>query len=329
MPRGRGPFAPPPGKILHGVSDTTAYADFADFSKRVGARPALLEDFYHWGTPLTTGALQRWHATHTRGVLSLSTAPGGEPEGITPRAIAMGRDDHYLLRLNQSIANSRQVVYIRLFPEMNGYWNPYSAFNRNGSRRDGAHSPASFRKAWQRAVLILRGGRVSAINRALRQHGMPPVLRSRDPHSPAYRAEGVGRGLDRPKVAFMWTPLLKGSPDVRGNGPGAYWPGWNFVDWVGTDAYSRYASRGWWAALDRFYRIHRRVPFVFGEYSPWNDDKSGRFTRHLFHWAEGHGRLGMMVFYRSVAKNTAYSLDHFPKAARVIRHELNRRQFAR
>ena len=46
--------------------------------------PAVLEDFYHWGTPLGTGAFHRWNATRTRGVLSLSTAPGGLPEIVSP-----------------------------------------------------------------------------------------------------------------------------------------------------------------------------------------------------------------------------------------------------
>ena len=44
-----------------------------------------------------------------------------------------GHGDRYILKLNQSIARSKQVVYIRLFPEMNGYWNPYSAYNADGS----------------------------------------------------------------------------------------------------------------------------------------------------------------------------------------------------
>src|SRR5207244_12410978 len=119
-------------KIFHGVSDTSNNSDFHRFAKRVGAHPAVLEDFYHWDTPLTTGALKRWHQTHTRGVLSLSTAPGAGPELITPRQIAQGKDDHYLVKLNRSIAASKQYVYIRLFPEMNGCWNPYSAYSVSG-----------------------------------------------------------------------------------------------------------------------------------------------------------------------------------------------------
>src|SRR5919109_1336215 len=77
-------FVPPHHKIFHGVSDTGHIRDFHVFARRVGAHPATLEAFYHWDTPLTTGALQRWRKTRTRGVLSLSTAPGGGPELITP-----------------------------------------------------------------------------------------------------------------------------------------------------------------------------------------------------------------------------------------------------
>ena len=99
-------FTPRHHRIFHGVSDTTNNKDFHRFRKRVGAHPAVLQDFYHWDTPLTSGALQRWHQTRTRGVLSLSTAPGGGAEMISPRQIARGRGDDYILRLNQTNAES-------------------------------------------------------------------------------------------------------------------------------------------------------------------------------------------------------------------------------
>ncbi len=187
-------YVPPSHKIFHGVSDTTDNADFYRFAQRVRAHPAVLEDFYHWDTPLTTGALDRWAATRTRGVLSLSTAPGGEAERISPRAVAQGRGDRYILRLNQSIAASKQVVYIRLFPEMNGYWNPYSAFNESGSSRGRSHSTSSFRQAWQRVVLIMRGGKLREINRELRERGMPRLLRAESSQDPVYETESVHGG---------------------------------------------------------------------------------------------------------------------------------------
>jgi hypothetical protein len=327
-PPGGRTFAPPGGHILHGVSDTSHNTDFWHFARQVKAKPAVLEDFYHWDTPLTTGALQRWHRTHTRGVLSLSTAPGGGPELITPRKIVRGLDDHYLLRLRESIAASRQVVYIRLFPEMNGYWNAYSAFNKDGSARGSDHSPKSFRQAWQRVALIVRGGKRSAINAALRKRGMPRILRASSNHASVYDAQQVGSHLARPKVAFVWTPLAISSPHVTGNRPSAYWPGKAFVDWVGTDLYAKYDSGSMRTAVAGLYRRYK-LPFAIGEYSPWNKDPKGHYTRHVFHWAESHHRVGMLIYYRSVTTRTHFAVGHWPAAQRVIRHELNKARFAR
>jgi hypothetical protein len=313
-------------RILHGVSDTTNNKDFHRFAKRVGAHPAVLQDFYHWGTPLTTGALERWHQTGTRGMLSLSTAPGRGPELISPRQIAQGSDDHYLVRLNQSIAASGQVVYLRLFPEMNGYWNPYCGYDITGRKKGQSHSSHNLIRAWQRAVLIIRGGKRKAINRKLRERHMPRILRASSNHDPIYRPENVQRRLPHPRVAFIWTPQATGSPNVPGNQPGAYWPGKRFVDWVGTDVYSAYARP--LPKLKSFYRHWRGYPFVIGEYSPWDKDRSGRFTRKLFHWAERHRRVGMLIYYRSVYAGSPYDVTHWPKALRVMRHELNKRHFA-
>ncbi|MDQ3573053.1 MAG: hypothetical protein M3383_09365, partial [Actinomycetota bacterium] len=150
-------FTPKQGKIWHGVSDTGSGRDYRTFNRQVGAHTPLLQSFFHWGVPLTTGALDRWERTETRGVLSLSTAPGGEPEVVTPRQIAMGFSDHYMLRLGASIKGAEQIVYIRPFAEMNLHLNPYSAFNADGSPRRG-HSTKMFKLAWKRLVLIVRGG---------------------------------------------------------------------------------------------------------------------------------------------------------------------------
>jgi hypothetical protein len=321
-------FTPRHHRIFHGVSDTTNNKDFHRFRKRVAAHPAVLEDFYHWDTPLTSGAFQRWRQTGTRGVLSLSTAPGGQSEMISSRQIARGRGDDYIVRLNQTIAESKQVVYIRLFPEMNGYWNPYCAFNADGTKKDRSHSLNSFRRAWQRIVLIIRGGKRRAINRELRQRHMPRILRASSNHDPIYQPAGVYRHLERPKVAFMWSPQTIGSPNVAGNQPGYYWPGKRFVDWVGADIYSAYASPGVWSAFRRFYRKWRHKPFVVGEYSPWDNDYRGRFTRKLFKFALRHRRTRMLIYYRSVHPDTPFDIDNFPRARRVLRHMLNKHRFA-
>jgi hypothetical protein len=137
----------------------------------------------------------------------------------------------------------------------------------------------------------------------------------------------VPQRLDRAKVAFMWNPQTIGSPNVRGNGPAAYWPGKRYVDWVGADIYSKFASPGIRSALTRFYRRWDRWPFVIGEYAPWDNDYGGDFTRWLFNWANRHRRTRMLVYYRSVSPNNPFDINHWPAARRVLRNRLDKHRF--
>ena len=317
-------YPPPPGKAFHGVSGTRGrYREFQRFRHRVGAHPAVLEDFFPWDTALTSGALQLWHRSSTRGMLSLSTRGGDGSEILRPGQIANGLGDRYIVRLNQSIAAAEQIVYIRLFPEMNGFWNPYCAFDADGAARVPGHSTRSFRRAWRRFAIIVRGGSVEGINRRLASMGMPRLLRARGDHARVYRADGVGERLARPRVAMVWNPQTIGDPDIAANRPDRYWPGRRYVDWVGADIYSKYATPGVRAALDRFYLEHPGLPFEIGEYSPWDGDPHGAFTRWLFRWARERTRTRMLVYYRSTYANSVYDINHYPAARRALRRILD------
>jgi hypothetical protein len=326
-------WGPGKNRAFHGVSDTGNVEDFREFRRQVRAHPALLQMFFHWDVPLTSsGALHRWSATRTRGVLSLSTAPGGGEERITPRQIANGHGDHYILRLNQTIANREQTVYVRLMAEMNAHWNPYSKYNADGTARGGGRGTIWYKRAWRRFATIIRGGRRAAINRHLRRNRMPRIHRVQRPTGRTYNELGIPKELPRARVAMMWVPLTISSPNVRGNQPGNYWPGPRYVDWVGTDIFSKWATPGVWAALDRFFKRWRRKPFVIGEYSPYDNDTSGAFVRRLFRWAENRPkRAKMLLYYRSVNTENPHNLQFYPGAQRSLRRILNKpryREFA-
>jgi hypothetical protein len=318
------PFHPPPGKAFHGVSDTfQGLPAVAHFQRQVGSHPAVLNDFLHWGTQLDEGALQRWSATGSRGFVSLSTAPGGEPEMIRPGQIERGLGDRYIVRLNQDIARSHQTVYIRLMGEMNGYWNPYCAFNADGSPRGQGHSTKSYRQAWRRFAIVVRGGTVKTINRRLLALGMPRLLRASSDQDPVYSQDGVGTRLAHPRVAMVWNPQTIPSPDITANTASHYWPGHRYVDWVGADIYSKFATLGVRAALEGFYKAYRGYPFVIPEYSPWDGDPGGLFTRWLFGWAKAHGRVRMLVYYRSVNTDSAFDINRYLDARGALRQILN------
>jgi hypothetical protein len=317
----------PPGKrIWHGVSDTGEARDYRRFNKQVREHTALLQVFFHWGVPLTTGAFDRWERTDTRGILSLSTAPGGEAEVTTPRRIASGRDDHYLLRLNESIDNFNQVVYIRPFAEMNLHVNPYSAYNADGSKRQG-HATKWFKRAWRRMVLIVRGGKRDRINRRLMRMGLPRIHRARSNHGQIYAERDVPRRLDHPKVAFMWMPLTRGSPNVPGNQPRDYWPGRRYVDWVGTDVYAKFSNRTLWTNLRGFFRRYRGYPFAIGEYAAWDNDYDGDFMRRIHRFARKRPRVNALIYFRSVDPDNEFNLQHYRGAKRALRRILNRKRY--
>ena len=85
-------YAPRDGLAYHGVSDTGDPDDLFAFTDQVGAHPAVLQAFYHWRVPLTTGALYRWGVTDTRGC-SASRPATGAGRGHHAAADRRGHDN--------------------------------------------------------------------------------------------------------------------------------------------------------------------------------------------------------------------------------------------
>ena len=303
-------YTAPKGKVLVGVTGGRSVDGYA---RAVGKRPAVFQFFVAWGQRFRW-AYRRAAQAHADLMVHLSTYNGpGTKERITPRAIAIGRDDRYLVTLGRELARHGRPVYLRLFSEMNNASNPYSAFHHNGRARDESHSPEWFRQAWRRATLILKGGRVATIDARLRRLGLPG-LRGR-----------VGRRLPRPRIALQWAPMTAGSPPLAGNGPDAYWPGAAYVDWVGTDFYSRFPN---FRGLDRFYANRRYAgkPFVFGEWGMWGRDEP-KFVRQFFAWVRAHPRVRMLAYNQGNRPSSEFRLYRYPRAARAIRTALRARRY--
>ena len=312
VPKGKA-YLPAKGKIFTGASDTGQSSDFREFRDDTRAHPAVMQSFESWGY-VPKEALGRWTETNTRGMLSLSTARCWKcPDVISPRSIARGKGDRYIVALGKALAHRRKPTYVRLLPEMNGYWNRYSAFEASGERRDMAHSTKNFKRAWRRFVLIARGGERKAIDRRLQKLGMPRI-RERTP-----------KRLPQPKVAFAWVPQSTGSPDVKGNRPKDYFPGWDYVDWVGADVYGKYPNI---AGVDSLYKRFSKRPFMIGEWSPWDVDRPS-FVKDLFGWIEKHGRASMAVYYQGFGEGSdnPYELADYPKSTKALRRILNSKKY--
>jgi hypothetical protein len=299
-----GTFAPPPGKVYTGLSGGTSAQPYVG---QVGKGVAVFGVFTKWygANEYAFGAAQQAGA---RLMLHVSTQDGyGTRELITPLGIARGKGDRYLLSLNRRIAEAGEPVYVRLLAEMNQANNGYSAFDRNGRSRGPSHSTAAFRNAWRRSALILRGGSRARIDAKLRALHLPPI-------------QGGDGDLPTPQVALLWVPQTEGSPAIAANAPRAYWPGAGYVDWVGTDFYSRFPN---FDKLERFYDEFRGKPFVFGEWALWGRDDPA-FVKRLFGWIASHPRVQMQLYNQGKLTDGPFRLTRYPRSKDALRAALRR-----
>jgi hypothetical protein len=118
-------YLPAPGTLFQGEAGLPA----SSYERAVGKHPAVYEEFSAWGEYLPA-IFKNAADAQARLMIHITTASGTR-ELITPQGIADGQGDAWLTSLGRAIAASGQVVYIRLMAEMDGYWNPYSAFNAN------------------------------------------------------------------------------------------------------------------------------------------------------------------------------------------------------
>jgi hypothetical protein len=296
-------FLPPTGKVFAGVTDQP----ISGYVRAVGKHPAVYQEFVAWGQYLPTITQDASNA-RARLMMHISTSFGSS-EAITPGQIAAGQGDSWLIGLTHALFDSGHITYVRLMAEMDAYWNPYGAFNADGSPRDRAHSTAAYRAAWKRVTLILRGGSLSHIDSVLRRLGMP-----------ALRA---GHDLPTPKVAMLWVPQVAGAPDIRGNQPSDYFPGAPWVDWVGTDFYGNAPN---FTGLTRLYNAYPGQPFLFGEYALWGRDLPG-FVDQLFGWTASHPRTRMLIYNQGAQTDGPFRLSRYLNSARELRRLLANPKF--
>jgi len=237
-------------------------------------------------------------------MVALTAGSYGAPKTATPRQVARGRKDAFLFQLNAAIAGySGSLFYLRPFPEMNGHWESYCAYNKNGTRRPAYNSTAWLKKAFARIAILSRGGPAVDINAKLAKLHLP----------------GIHRDLpvNTPKLKLVWNPQGFGSPDLPGNSANAYYPGNRYVDIVADDLYDMAGHGATWAAAQKLYDSHPSKPFGFGEWGLWGIDDAA-FVRTMGTWARTHKRLVLLAYFNSRPGST-WDLHNKPKSAAAYR----------
>jgi hypothetical protein len=310
-------LVPPKPDVFLGVSDRGTTTEFDQFAELTGKHPALLETFHPWGNSLNE-AYERWRETGTRPVLHISTADDQTlAELITPEQIALGYGDDYLLQLNNFFATKGLPAYIRPLGEPNRCLNVWSAVECDGAQKGGEHTPGWYKQAFRRIVTIVRGGQsLEGVDATLAELGLPPVRRTKGPPPST---------LPTAPVSIIWSALPGGSPRVKGNFPGNYWPGRRWVDWVGSDFYSEYPV---WEDLNRFYlaKQWKGKPIAMTEWAVSGEDDP-RFVKQVVAWTVKHPRVRMLVYYNGFGTGNPYDLSLYPRTANTLRKKIRRPTF--
>ena len=216
-------------------------------------------------------------------MIALNTGSYGAAQTATSRGIALGQNDRFLFQLNAVVARwAGTRFYVRPFPEMNAHWSGTSAYNRDGTRRDAAHSTLWTRKAFARIAVVLRGGTRDEVSASLAKLGL--------------RGIAADLPVTTPKLRMVWNPQGFGAPDVPGNSAQAYYPGDAYVDVVGDDLYDMRGHGATWAAAQKLYEAHPSKPFAFPEFGLWGFDDP-QFIRDMAKWVRQHRRVEFISYF--------------------------------
>jgi hypothetical protein len=257
-------------------------------------------DFIGWGVHKQSYMDNTLNAAKPIPALSFGTA-NKYGEAITPAGIARGKGDRVLIDIAQALDRFGSFAYVRPYAEMNGHWNPYSAYNSNGSYRGAAHSTKNFRRAFRRTYLIVHGGSVADINAKLVASGMPKLDRTND--------------LPLNDVKVIWNPQGFGSPDLKANSADSYYPGDKYVDVVANDLYDFGRGVEWEANLD-LYRGHPNKAYAIGEWGLGPGIDHPDFVQKMANFVSNHRRVETIIYYRSQSGST-FDLSSKPKSKRA------------
>jgi hypothetical protein len=277
---------PAVAKLLLGVS-----GDPARFQGQTGQVSAVRSFFLGWQQGQTWGTtfpkmLQRMGPIP---MFHIGTRGRSKQDAITPKQVANGAGDAFLVALNQGVAEYGSLVYARFLAEGNHCARNYAAFTCAGGSRGPQYSPAAQANAFARFSAILHGGVRAEINSKLRQKGLPlyggPDLPANPPSM----------------LRVIWNPLGGARPSTAANDWRRFYPGDAAVDVVGNDMYG--SSAGWSGpqneALHAFARSHGKR-YALPEWGLEGDDAPS-FVDYICAFIKGKAGIELASYYEAKA----------------------------
>ena len=236
----------------------------------------------------------------------IGTKGRDKKDAITPRGIASGQGDSFLIALNQGISEHGGRVYGRLMAEANHCERNYAAFTCDGASRGPQYAPVAHADAFARFSAILHGGTRAAINAKLSARGLP---RYAGPDLPVNAPESL---------RLIWNPLGGARPSSAANAVDRYYPGDAAVDLVGNDMYG--TDAGWSGpqneALYAFARRHHK-PYSLPEWGVEGRD-SPNFVKYICDFLQAKPAIELAAYYEAKA-GSEWDLGPMPLSRKQYR----------
>ncbi len=159
-------------------------------------------------------------------------------------AIINGQWDNFITNYATSVKNWGLPLFIRLGHEMNGDWYKYGGANNGGGTLIG--------------------------------FGDPNVADGPERFIAAFKhVHNIFENVGADNVAWIWCPNNGSSPTASWNTPEAYYPGDDYVDWIGFDGYNFGTSQTWsgWVEFHNIYtELYQKFqnygkPLMIGEFA--------------------------------------------------------------
>jgi hypothetical protein len=322
-------YEPADGRVLSGVAvEYPPKANLPAFLAQTGQPGVALVHGYvgHLGNVRAAlralGEVDAATMISWRPMAASPDAPGGD---LTK--VAQGDIDAYLVKSAAQVRAHPYPVFIRPYWEFTGQWFPWSTYDRSGAQRPG-NSPEKYRQAWQRIRIIFDGGSRADVNRRLAAVGLPPLTTG-------------DAQLPRAEAAWVWSVSKGGvKPKDKPHTTADYYPGDEYVDWVGQGAHQRNDTPfSHWAAgvsspdplatMNAVYdfAVAHGKPVLITEWAiatrPYANGDDAKYVEDLLSWIEARPKVkGQVYFDRRLAGYT-HQIAEFPKALAVFSRYVN------
>ena len=258
------PFEPPDGQVYHGafpVSQNSTnpgdyWLDPATFENLAGKHLAIVLWYANWSTSFqnSVGYVINQYLKPAGRVIEV----GWMPSQVPLDDIINGAWDDYLRQWFADARDLGEPIFLRFANEMNGNWLDYDGWHNGGS--------VSTELGWQ----------------------------ATEKYKAAWRhVHDIARQMRACNVAFVWAPNYTSWPNPNSNWPQFAWndwrnyyPGDEYVDWVGIDLYD-FEGQNPRGSIQPFYDEYAaRKPIILaetaGHYSAAVNADKERYIRQLF-----------------------------------------------